>query len=196
MRNERAAAVMRRLEEEDRRDRVDGTPTERRLRSVTAEVGQFLSVLVKIARARHILEIGTSGGYSTLWLAAAARQTRGDVTTLEMDPAKVERARLNLTEAGLDDLVNVIQGDARQTLSKLDGAFDFAFLDAEKELYLELLQPLVKLLPAGGVLVADNLLSHAEALAGFREAVESHPELECVLVPIPRGELLCWKRGA
>ena len=187
---------MRRLEEEDRRDRADGTPTERRLRSVTPEVGQFLSVLVKIAGARRILEVGTSGGYSTLWLATAARQTGGNVTTLEMDPAKVERARLNLAEAGVDGLVNVIQGDARQTVSKLGGPFDLAFLDAEKELYLELLQPLVRLLRPGGVLVADNLLSHAGELAGFREAAESHPELECVLVPIPRGELLCWKRAA
>jgi len=187
---------MRRLEEEDRRDRADGTSQERRLRAVTPEVGRFLSVLVKIARARRILELGTSGGYSTLWLATAARRTGGDVTTLELDSARIQRARLNLAEAGVDDLVSVIQGDARQTLGTLDGPFDFAFLDVEKELYSELLQPLVALLRPGGVLVADNLLSHAGALAGFREAAESHAELECVLVPIPRGELLCWKRSA
>ena len=196
MMSERATAVIRRLEEEDRRDRADGTPVARRLRSVTPEVGAFLSLLVKVVRARRILEVGTSGGYSTLWLATAASETGGDVTTLELDPAKVERARSNLAEAGVDGLVQIVEGDAVETVRTLDGPFDFAFLDTEKELYERLLGPLVALLRPGGVLVADNLLSHADALAGFRRAAESHPQLECVLVPIPRGELLCWKRGA
>ncbi|OGO50777.1 MAG: hypothetical protein A2148_03550 [Chloroflexi bacterium RBG_16_68_14] len=193
--DERAAAVLRRLEEEDRRDRADGTPRERRLRSVTPEVGAFLNLLVKIAGARRILEVGTSGGYSTVWLATAAGETGGHVTTLEIDPAKIERARRSLSDAGMDDLVTIVEGDGRQTLATLDGPFDLAFLDTEKELYLDFLEPLVRLLRPGGLLVADNLLSHADDLAGFREAAESHPELECVLIPIPRGELLCRKRG-
>ncbi len=194
--NERAATVLRRLEEEDRGDRTDGTPRERRLRSVTPEVGAFLSLLVKIAGARRVLEVGTSGGYSTVWLAMAARETGGHVTTLEIDRAKIERAQRNLSDAGIDGLVTIVEGDAHQTLTTLEGPFGLAFLDAEKELYLEFLEPLVRLLRPGGLLVADNLLSHAEELAGFREAAESHPELECVLVPIPRGELLCRKRSA
>jgi len=193
--DERTAGVLRRLEDEDRLDRGDGTPTERRLRAVTPEVGAFLNLLVRIAGARRIAEIGTSGGYSTGWLAAAARETGGHVTTLEIDPAKVERARGNLSDAGLESFVTVVEGDARRTLATLEGPVDLAFLDAEKELYLDLLEPLVRLLRSGGLLVADNLLSHAEELAGFREAAQSHPDLECVLVPIPRGELLCRKRS-
>ena len=193
--DERTAGVLRRLEDEDRLDRADGTPTERRLRAVTPEVGAFLNLLVRIAGARRIAEIGTSGGYSTGWLAAAARETGGHVTTLEIDPAKVERARGNLSDAGLESFVTVVEGDARRTLATLEGPVDLAFLDAEKELYLDLLEPLVRLLRPGGLLVADNLLSHAEELAGFRAAAEAHPELECVLVPIPRGELLCRKRS-
>ena len=190
-----AAAVLRRLEVEDGRERADALAREHRLRSVTPEVGRFLHLLVKLTGARNILEVGTSGGYSTIWLASAARETGGHVTTLEIDPEKVERAQRNISEAGLAGLATIVEGDAFQTLPALAGPFDFAFLDAEKEMYLPLLEPLVGLLRSGGLLVADNLLSHAEELAPFRRAAESHPELECVLIPIPRGELLCRKRG-
>ncbi len=193
--DERAAAVLRRLKEEDQRDRADGTPRSLRLRSVTPEVGRFLHLLVKLTGARRILEVGTSGGYSTIWLATAAREAEGRVTTLELDRVKIERARRNFAASAVDDIVTVVEGDAHLTLATLEGPFDLAFLDVEKELYLEFLQPLVDLLRPGGVLVADNLLSHPEDLAPFREAAESHPELECVLVPIPRGELVCRKRA-
>ena len=193
--DQRAQAVLRRLQEEDSRDRVDGTPRSRRLRAVTAEVGRFLHLLVKLAGARRILEVGMSCGCSTIWLAMAAQETGGSVTTLELDPAKVERARLNFAMAGVDDIVTILEGDAHETLRTLVGPFDFAFLDAEKELYVDFLESLVGLLRPGGVLVADNVLSHARELATFREAAESHPELECVLIPIPRGELVCRKRS-
>jgi caffeoyl-CoA O-methyltransferase len=188
------AQTLARLEAEDRADRSDGTPRSQRLRAVTPEVGRFLNILARATGARRILEIGTSGGYSTLWLADAARESGGAVTTLELDPVKIERARRNFAEAGADGLVTIVPGDARETVAALEPGFDFVFLDAEKELYLELLEPLVRLLRPGGVLVADNLLSHAEELAPFREAAERHPALECVLVPIPRGELVCRKR--
>ena len=194
--DERASAVLRRLEGEDQSERAAGRLREQRLRSVTPEVGAFLNLLVKILGARRILEVGTSGGYSTVWLATAARETGGHVTTLELDRAKIARARRNVLDAGLDALVTIVEGDAHETLATLEGALDLAFLDAEKEDYLGFLEPLVRLLRPGGLLVADNLLSHAEDLAGFREAAESHPDLECVLVPIPRGELVCRKRSA
>jgi len=189
-----AEAVLRRLHEEDSRDRVDGTPRSRRLRAVTPEVGRFLHLLVKLTGAQRVLEVGMSGGCSTIWLATAARATGGRVTTLELDGAKIERARRNLALAGVDDIVDIVEGDAHQTLGTLQEPFDFAFLDAEKELYADFLEPLVGLLRPGGVLIADNVLSHADELAPFREAAESHPALECVLVPIPRGELMCRKR--
>lgn len=164
------------------------------MRSVTPEVGRFLHLLVKLMGAREILEVGTSGGYSTIWLASAARQTNGRVTTLELLPAKIECARHNFAAAGLQDIITIVEGDAHQTITTLEGPFDLAFLDAEKEFYLDFLEPLVRLLRPGGVLIADNLLSHAAALAPFRQAAESHPDLECLLVPIPRGELLARKR--
>ena len=194
--DERVEQVLRRLQEEDGRDRVDGTSMQRRLRAVTPDVGQFLRLLVKMTDARRILEVGTSGGYSTIWLASAARETGGRVTTLELDAAKVERARENLALAGVDDVVTIVEGDAHETLGALDGPFDLAFLDADKEFYLDFLEPVAGLLRTGGVLVADNVLSHAEDLASFRAAAESRADLECVLVPFLRGELLCLKRDA
>lgn len=118
------------------------------------------------------------------------------MTTLEIDPAKIERARRNLSDAGIAERVTILEGDAHNTLATLEAPYDLAFLDAEKEVYADFLKPLVKLLRLGGLLIADNLVSHAEELAGFRAAAESHPELECVLVPIQRGELLCRKRSA
>ena len=192
--DQRAEAVLRRLHEEDGRDRVDGTPRSRRLRAVTPEVGRFLHLLVKLTGAQRVLEVGMSGACSTIWLATAARETGGSVTTLELDQAKIQRARQNLAAAGVDDIVTIVEGDAHQTLRTLRGPIDYAFLDAEKELYADFLEPLVGLLRPGGVLIADNVLSHAEELAAFREAAESHPDLECVLIPIPRGELMCRKR--
>jgi predicted O-methyltransferase YrrM len=194
--DERVEAVLLRLEEEDGRDRVDGTPMQLRLRAVTPDVGQFLRLLVKMTDARRILEVGTSGAYSTIWLASAARETAGQVTTLELDAAKVQRARENLALAGVDDFVTIVEGDAHETLGALDGPFDLAFLDADKEFYLDFLEPMAGLLRTGGVLIADNVLSHADDLASFRAAAESRADLECVLVPFLRGELLCLKRDA
>jgi len=193
--NAQVEATLRRIEEEDGRDREDGTPRKLRLRAITREVGEFLHLTIKLIDAKRILEVGTSGGYSTIWLADAARETGGRVTTLELDPAKIERARPNIADAGLSDVVAMVEGDAREMAAALGDAFDFVFLDVEKEYYDELLDPLVAVLRPGGVLVADNLLSHAEDLAGFRVHAESHPDLECVLIPIPKGELLCRKRG-
>ncbi|MFQ5474050.1 MAG: O-methyltransferase, partial [Dehalococcoidia bacterium] len=127
-------------------------------------------------------------------LASAAWETGATVTTLEIDPAKIERARQSLAAAGLDDIVTIIEGDANETLQSTPGSFDFIFLDVEKELYDGLLDPLVDKLRPGGVLIADNLLSHAEDLASFRRHAEAHPDLECQLIPIPKGELLCRKK--
>jgi predicted O-methyltransferase YrrM len=186
--------VLRSLEEEDARDRVDGTSRKLRLRAVTPEAGRFLHLIVKLISAQRILEVGTSGGYSTIWLASAARETGATVTTLEIDPAKIERARRSLSAAGLDDIVAIIEGDANVTVQKTLGLFEFIFLDVEKELYDGLLDPLVDKLRPGGVLIADNLLSHANDLATFKEHAEAHPDLECQLVPIQKGELLCRKK--
>src|SRR3990172_8921706 len=110
--DDRVRAVLDQLERHDAREREQGTPRAERLRQVTPDVGRFLHILVLATRPRTIVEIGTSGGYSTLWLATAARAVGASVVTLEIDAAKVSLARETLSDAGLEDTVSIIEGDA------------------------------------------------------------------------------------
>lgn len=195
MMDERELAVLRTLELQDARERETGTPRTERLRQVTPDVGRFLHTLVLATRPGSVLEIGTSGGYSTIWLAAAVREIGAAVTTLEIDPVKVAVARKNLAAAGLAKSVEVVEGDALRYLRDRKAPIHFAFLDAEKEDYETFLTLLVPLLPIGGVLVADNLLSHSEELAGFSRSALGDERLHGLVVPIGRGELLAVKTG-
>ena len=189
----RARAVLDRLERQDALEREQGLPRRQRLRQVTPDVGRLLHTLVLANRPRLVLEIGTSGGYSTVWLASAARAIGATVLALEIDSAKVELATPNLRQAGVHDVVNVTHVDAFKYLRGRREPIDFVFLDAEKEDYLPYLELIVPLLPVGGLLVADNLISHAEELADFRERAESHPDLSAMVIPVGRGELLAVK---
>jgi caffeoyl-CoA O-methyltransferase len=188
--NETVRAVLDRLERRDALERQEGVPRADRLRQITPDVGGFLHTLVLATRPRTIVEIGTSGGYSTIWLATAALTVGASVVTLEIDPAKVRTATVNLRDAALDGAVTIVQGDAFAYLRKRKEPIEFAFLDAEKEDYLGFLELIVPLLAPGGVLVADNLISHAQDLATFRERALSDARLSAVIVPIGRGELL------
>lgn len=184
-------SLLRDLEERDRRERALGLPPEERGRSITREVGQFLHLMARAAKAREFLEIGTSVGYSTIWLGLAARANSGHVLSLELEEARAAQARRNLTQAGLERVVTVQTAQAEVYLAGLspdDRQFDFAFLDAEQEDYagqFELVFPLAR---AGGLIVADNVTSHADLVAPYLERVEAHPNLETVIVPIGRGE--------
>ena len=188
--NETVRAVLDRLERRDALEREQSVPRSERLRQITPDVGRFLHTLVLAARPRTIVEVGTSGGYSTIWLATAARSVGASVITLEIDPAKVQTATVNLRDAALEGVVTLVQGDAFVFLRERKEAIDFVFLDAEKEDYLEFLDLIVPLLAPGGLLVADNLTSHAQDLAAFRQRALSDTRLSAVVVPIGRGELL------
>ena len=191
----RARAVLEELERNDAREREQGTPRAERLRQVAPEVGRFLHTLVLATRPRSIVEVGTSGGYSTVWLATAARAAGTSVVTLEIDPAKVRRATASLRDAGVDGVATIVEGDAFAFLRERREPIDFLFLDAEKEDYTAFLELIVPLLPPGGLLVADNLTSHADDLAEFRRRAESDPRLSTVVVPIGRGELIAARIG-
>lgn len=186
-------AVMGELEAVDRADRIGGTPKSRRLRAIPPEVGQFLLTLALAVEARTILEVGTSGGYSTLWLGVGARRHGGRVVSFEIDPTKVELARRSIERAGLAETIEVRLEDGGIGLGRFTASADLVFIDAEKEDYDRLLEPAVGALRPGGLLVADNLLSHAADLAGFREAALGHPALTGLVVPIGRGELVAVK---
>jgi predicted O-methyltransferase YrrM len=187
-------AVMDSLEARDAADRTDGTPQARRLRAISPEVGPFLVTLAMAIRARTIVEVGTSGGYSTLWLALAARETGGRVLTFEVDGDKVELARRTFDEAGVQDVVEQRHADGGAGLATLPGEADLVFLDAEKDDYLRILDPAVRALRPGGMLVADNLISHAGDLEPFRAAALADARLTGLVVPIGRGELVAVRQ--
>jgi predicted O-methyltransferase YrrM len=161
--------------------------------NITPETGRLLWMLVKATAAARVLEVGTSNAYSTIWLADAARLVGGRVTTLELDAGKIELARSSLARAGLLDHVEIIPGRAADSLAALSGPFDLIFLDADRESYLGYLASIVPMLRSGGLLVTDNATSHAHELAGFLAAVESHPQLFAVTLPIGNGEQIAVK---
>lgn len=188
---EQVRSVLARLEAQDARDRMDGTDRSQRLRSVSPEVGRFLNTTVLATGARRIVECGTSGGYSTLWLATAARANGGSVITFETDPDKLEIARASFVDAGVADVIDLRAIDATDGLRALETGIDLVFIDTDKEFYQEILPLAVLALRPGGTLVADNLLSHADELESFKhDALEV---LSGLVVPIGRGELVAVK---
>ncbi len=169
------------------------TERPRRMLNITPDTGRLLWIMIRATGASRILEVGTSNAFSTIWLADAARETRGRVTTLEVNPDKVRLARENLARAGLSERVEIVQGPAGDTLSGLTGPFDFVFLDADRGNYLTYLELVVPRLVPGGLLVADNVTSHAHELGDYLARVKSHPALLSVTVPVGNGEEISLK---
>jgi len=139
------------LEAVDARDRVDGTPQARRLRQITPDTGRFLAILAASAPEGRWLEIGTSAGYSALWLALACRAVGRRLTTIEISPAKVGLARETFRAAGVEDVVEIVEGNALEQLARIEGV-GFAFLDMEKALYHDCYEAAVPRKVSGGLL--------------------------------------------
>ena len=187
-------ARMKHLEAIDLRDRTDGTPHSRRLRQITPAVGRLLAILAASSPAGPIVEIGASAGYSTLWLACAARSTARRLITYDFDAGKIALARETFSLSGVSDIVELIHGDALIELPRLD-SIAFCFLDAEKDLYQPCYDLVIPRLPSGGILVADNVLSHASALQDFVDFAQSDPRLDTALIPADsNGQLICRKK--
>jgi caffeoyl-CoA O-methyltransferase len=187
MLDDRVRAVLARLEEEDARERAEGVARELRSRAVEPTTGRFLFALVAPQADCEVLEIGGSRGYSTTWLAAGVRMLGGRVLSLESDPAKIEAWRRNIADAGLEEWADLVEGDALETLPGIDDVFDVVFLDAEKEEYERLFQLARPKLEPGALVVADNVLSHVEALGAYSAARQADPTLVSVTVPLDRG---------
>jgi predicted O-methyltransferase YrrM len=185
--DDRVRAVLTRLEAEDADERARNVPREQRARQVARTTGQFLFAYVAPQTDCEVLEIGGSRGYSTIWLAAGVRNLGGRVLSLENDPAKIEAWRSNIDEAGLSDWAELVEGDAFETLRGIDDVFDVVFLDAEKEQYEALFAKARTKLEPGAVVIADNVLSHVEALGAYSQARQSDPTLESVTLPLDRG---------
>ena len=170
------------------------TDRPRRMLNITRGTGEFLAVLVRATVARRVLEIGTSNGYSTLWLADAARVIDGAVTTIESAEYKVGLATKNFARSGLAAWIMLIHDDAGLVLGRsADDAFDLVFLDSQRSEYVGWWPQLKRVLGPGGLLVVDNATSHVEEMAAFVALVEADTSFTTSLVPVGKGEFLAVK---
>ena len=177
-------------------ERHDATQENRldRWRALEPDAGRFLWFLAQAVGARTIVEIGTSHGVSTLWLADAARTTGGSVLSLDTDAAAQEEARRWVTAAGLAAHVTFRVDDGGAALAGLaDGSVDLLFLDAERTEYPSWWPHPVRVLRPGGVLVADNALSHPEEIAPLRALLEQDPRSTTTTIGVGKGELLALR---
>jgi predicted O-methyltransferase YrrM len=185
--DDRVRAVLARLEEEDARERAEGVPQALRARAVSPTTGRFLFSLVSANAGCEVLDVGGSRGTSAIWLAAGARILGGRVLSIEHDPAKCEAWRANVADAGLAEWAELLEGDAVALLAEVEEGFDVVFVDAEKEDYERLFELARTKLEPGGVVVADNVLSHVETLGAYSAARQADPTLSSVTVPLDRG---------
>lgn len=195
--DERSANEMKRMEELPRAEFMEHL--DEFLLPVGAATGQLMNILIKEAKARAILEIGTSYGYSTVWLAEAARATGGKVITLDVHAGKQEYARRALGKAGLANFAEFKLGDARDAIVGLSGPIDFVLLDLWKDLYVPCFDLVYPMLNAGATVVADNMIfpefSRKEA-EDYRKHVRGKADVQSVLLPVGSGiEISRYTRG-
>ena len=167
--------------------------TAKQYTNIAPENGQFLSILIRSIQARNVLEVGTSNGYSTIWLAAALKETGGRLISLEFDRERAEEAQAHLQEVGLDGIVEVRIGNALDEIPKCDATFDLVFLDAEKneyQRYLELALPNIR---PGGLIVADDTVTMRDEMPDYIDFVFSTPLLHSVDIPLDDGIILSYR---
>ena len=183
---------MKYLEKINVENRVDGTPRMERLHQIPPETGKFLSILAAGVPNGEFLEIGTSGGYSTMWIALACIERGIKVKTFEILGKKIKLAKETFRESKMANYVELVEGDARDFL-KEEKNISFCFLDAEKEIYEECYDIIIPNMVKGGLLVADNAIDQYDVLKPMIDKALSDKHVDALIVPIGNGELLCRK---
>jgi predicted O-methyltransferase YrrM len=186
-------AVLDRLYEEDAAQRAANLPSSQRTRNVDRETGRWLNLLVRATGARSLLEIGSSNGVSTLWLAAAVVETGGKITGTELIAERAAEANANLAAAGLDAVARVLVGDAAESIAEAGAPFDFVFIDAEKDDYVGHFLAVIDLILPGGLILADNVISHD--LSAYQTMLRARDDVETITMPIGRGIEFTLKTG-
>ncbi|MGX9786824.1 O-methyltransferase [Janthinobacterium lividum] len=167
-----------------------------RMLNITRDTGELLAVMVHARGARRVLEIGTSNGYSTLWLARAVQALGGSVVTVEKAQDKFDMAHANFVRAQLQGVIGQLLADAGDVLrDAADGAYDFIFLDSARQQYESWWPQLDRVLAAGGVLVVDNASSHYADMAGFIDAIRADSRYTACLATVGKGEFIAVKAG-
>ena len=204
--NEKIQNVLSRLEkdidyENSHRSEV---PSDERLNCISKNIGMFYNIMLKSINAKKILEIGMSVGYSGLWFADAvmsSTQSGGQIITIDREKFKIDKATQNFEEAGVSSLIKIKEGEARKILHEIkeefgENYFDFIFIDADKESYIEYFDLCLPLVRKGGIIGADNILfpeRFNEMMADYLSHVRSNPSVQSVTVPIDNGEEVTFK---
>jgi caffeoyl-CoA O-methyltransferase len=187
-------ARMQLLELIDAKDRTDGTETLKRLRQIPPETGKFLALLAaNCPEHGEFVEIGTSAGYSSLWISLAVQQRGTKLKTFEMLPEKIRLARETFRDAGVANHIEVIEGDFLEKGRSL-GEIAFCFLDCEKHLYEKCFDLVSSKLVSGGLLVADNAISHQDAMNSMVKKAQCDERFDCLTISIGSGEFVCRRK--
>jgi len=197
--------VLKKIEEQEKFEQENPyeTPNPEKLLAIGRNTGIFYNILLKSKDAKKILEIGMSAGYSTIWFAEAiSKKTGGKIITIDQDKKKIERAKRNFEDAGLRDLIDIRHGDALEVLLEIKNesnsseSFDFVFIDADKERYIQYFDAILPMVKPGGLIGADNILfpERFQKFANlYVKHVRKNPKVRSVTIPIDNGEELSLK---
>ena len=204
--NEKIQNVLSRLEKDINYENSHRTevPSEKRLNCISKNIGMFYNIMLKSINAKKILEIGMSVGYSGLWFADAVMsdtQSDGQIITIDRERFKIDNAKKNFEEAGVSSLIKIRDGEARKVLHDIKeefgkNYFDFIFIDADKESYIEYFDLCLPLVRKGGIIGADNILlpeRFNEMMVDYLSHVRSNPNVQSVTIPIDNGEEITIK---
>ena len=196
--------ILEKLEEQSTLEKlrqVDVAPEDRML-AITKETGELLNMILRLKKAKNMLEVGTSSGYSTIWCAEAICEQSGKIITIEQNPNKIKRARENFQKAGIADAIIVREGLAMQILRELNlqkeykDFFDFVLIDADKENIIEYFDLILPMVSAGGVIITDNMLypeKYRQDMEKFSNYLKENPKLRTITTPIGNGEEITIK---
>ncbi|MGD0236937.1 MAG: class I SAM-dependent methyltransferase [Syntrophorhabdales bacterium] len=160
--------------------------------SVPRKDGEFLHLMIKATRAKNVLELGTSQGFSTIWMGLALEETGGRLATVEIDTDRHNEAHRNVDRAGLSKRITLIKGDAHGEITKLEGPFDFVFMDADKEGQVDYFKKLYpKKLPPGGMIAVHNAIRQAHAMNDYLGMIRKHPDFDTVIVSATMDDGFC-----
>jgi predicted O-methyltransferase YrrM len=163
--------------------------------AVSEEDGRFLRVLIASTRARRVLEIGAASGYSAIWMGLGLRETGGTLVTIEYDATRAREATENVRRAGLQDVVQVIQGDAFKVIPTVAGTFDLVFLDAWKPDYRKFFDLVFPRVNAGGIFLAHNVINKKSEMPDFLQVIQTHPQaLTTIVSPGHEGISMTYKK--
>ena len=163
--------------------------------NISRDTGNFINMLIKIMKAKNVLELGTSNGYSSLWIADALKETNGHLTTIEFWEKRQCIAREYFKKCGLSDIITCKIGSAYEVVkNEINEEFDLIFIDANKQEYIKYFEAVNPLLKKGGIILADNIISHAEKVKPFVDTISKCDNYQVQVIDLPDGLLMAYKK--